>query len=179
MGVKPSALTFSVDPHKDIKEPTTVTIELADLRALHARNRRLLEYGNVVCHTSDLLLKLLLGRLRHWAQYLPRRVLRLRLVQRWFSSRWNQSHGRWTDTVVPDSRLISHLRWFQKRAPWKQGIPLHPPTPSQDLFSDASSTGWGAQLGESSVSGEWDCLWRHKHINILELRAVVLACRKF
>ena len=44
---------------------------------------------------------------------------------------------------------------------------------------DASSTGWGAQLGESSVSGEWDCLGRNKHINILELRAVVLACRKF
>ena len=75
--------------------------------------------------------------------------------------------------------MIRHLLWFQKRAPWKQGIPLHPPTPSQDLFSDASLTGWGAQLGESSVSEEWDSPWVCKHINILEMRAVILACQAF
>ena len=118
----------------------------------------------------------LLGKLKYWAQYMPRGRLQLRLVQRWFSSHWNQTRGRWTDVVTPDSKLIQHLQWFQKRKLWEQGIPLHPPAPSQDLFTDASSRSWGAQLGDSSVSGVWCRQWQSKHINILEMRAVFLAC---
>ena len=58
MGVKPPTIPYPVDPHANKKEPSSVTVDLADLRAIHARNRKLLEYVNVVCHTSDILLQL-------------------------------------------------------------------------------------------------------------------------
>ena len=49
-----------------------VYVELADLRALHTRNRRLMEYGNVICHTSDILLEL---ASRYIPEGIPERAL--------------------------------------------------------------------------------------------------------
>ena len=58
MGVKPPTLEFPLMAAQDKKDPKTVTVDLADLRSIHARNRRMLEYGNAICHTSDILMEL-------------------------------------------------------------------------------------------------------------------------
>ena len=79
----------------------------------------------------------LLGKLKHWAQYMPRGRPHLRPIQRWFKDRWVQSHGRWSDVVYPDLTLVQHLQWFLRPTLWQSGIPLHPPTPQQDLFTDS------------------------------------------
>ena len=47
------------------------------------------------------------------------------------------------------------------------------------LFTDASVKGWGAHLGDLTVSGLWSDRETNLHINILELKAVFLAIRSF
>ena len=47
------------------------------------------------------------------------------------------------------------------------------------LFTDASSSGWGAQLGSRSTQGQWSASQRSCHINVLEMQAVIFAVRDF
>ena len=47
------------------------------------------------------------------------------------------------------------------------------------LFTDASSSGWGAQLGSRSTQGQWSASQRSWHINVLEMQAVINAVRDF
>ena len=53
------------------------------------------------------------------------------------------------------------------------------PPPEMQLFSDASRRGWGAHLQELVASGVWTDDERNLHINLLELRAVLLALLAF
>ena len=47
------------------------------------------------------------------------------------------------------------------------------------LFTDASSSGWGAQLGSRSTQGQWSASQRSCHLNVLEMQAVIYAVRDF
>ncbi|VDI47075.1 Hypothetical predicted protein [Mytilus galloprovincialis] len=53
------------------------------------------------------------------------------------------------------------------------------PVPNQTLFTDASNLGWGAYLEGLSVSGVWTPDLLKEHINILEMKAVLLALSHF
>ncbi|XP_048775499.2 uncharacterized protein LOC125680102 [Ostrea edulis] len=59
------------------------------------------------------------------------------------------------------------------------GCSLDPPVPSMTLFTDASLTGWGATLEGREASGIWSGLQLTEHINLLEMRAVLLALKHF
>ena len=59
------------------------------------------------------------------------------------------------------------------------GCPLHAEEHNLLLFTDASVKGWGAHLGDMTVSGLWSDTEANLHINVLELKAVVLAIRSF
>ena len=56
---------------------------------------------------------------------------------------------------------------------------LHPKDHSIQLFTDASNEGWGAHLDQSSTKGLWSDQEKRLHINILELKAISLALRRF
>ena len=66
----------------------------------------------------------------------------------------------------------------------QQGLPVFHGT-----FMSASSglvsvpeceSGWrGAHIGDLSASGQWSVHWQDQHINVLELRAVMLALKSF
>ena len=43
------------------------------------------------------------------------------------------------------------------------------------IFTDASTQGWGAHMGDSQIAGVWTRSERELHIIVLELRAVILA----
>ena len=43
------------------------------------------------------------------------------------------------------------------------------------VFTDASTQGWGAYMGDSQISGTWTHTDRKLHINCLELKAVISA----
>ena len=61
----------------------------------------------------------------------------------------------------------------------KSVSPLHHPIPDLHLFSDASPEGWGSHMGSHMASGLWPPVWKHHHINVLELRTVQLALQEF
>ena len=60
-----------------------------------------------------------------------------------------------------------------------QGLPLATKETEVTLFTDASSSGWGAQLGSRSTQGQWSASQRSCHINVLEMQAVIYAVRDF
>ena len=60
-----------------------------------------------------------------------------------------------------------------------KGSDLHPKDHSIQLFTDASNEGWGAHLDQSSTKGLWSNQEKSLHINVLELKAVSLALRRF
>ena len=47
------------------------------------------------------------------------------------------------------------------------------------IFTDASKEGWGAHLGDFTARGIWSAPESHLHINFLELKAVLLALKRF
>ena len=52
-------------------------------------------------------------------------------------------------------------------------------TPQYPTLTDASNEGWGAHLDQSSTKGLWSDQEKGLHINVLELKAVSLALRRF
>ena len=50
-------------------------------------------------------------------------------------------------------------------------------TPDGVLYTDASLEGWGAHRGETTTGGRWSDQEGQDHINVLELRAILLAIK--
>jgi hypothetical protein len=59
------------------------------------------------------------------------------------------------------------------------GVALLHPVPSLTLYTDSSLQGWGAFLEGKSASGVWSLVQQQEHINLLEMRAVLLALQHF
>ena len=60
---------------------------------------------------------------------------------------------------------------------WEIGIPFQVAPPVETVFTDASSNGWGVAFKGTMWSGTWQRSGHH--INLLELRAVLVASQLF
>ena len=69
----------------------------------------------------------------------------------------------WASGLIPLGRL--YLRPLQRH--------FHTFQADFTIFTDASTQGWGAHMGDSQISGIWTLTDRKLHINCLELKAVV------
>ena len=72
-------------------------------------------------------------------------------------------------------RLVAKSLKRDERCRPSQRIKDH----SIQLFTDASNEGWGAHLDQSSKKGLCSDRKKRLHINVLELKAVSLALRRF
>ena len=59
------------------------------------------------------------------------------------------------------------------------GVRFGTPAPDLHLYSDASSSGWGAHLLDQNVSGMWSAQEKLLHINLLGMKALFLALQAF
>ena len=59
------------------------------------------------------------------------------------------------------------------------GVRFGTPAPDLPLYSDASSSGWGAHLLDQNVSGVWSDQEKLLHINLLEMKALFLGLQAF
>ena len=75
--------------------------------------------------------------------------------------------------------LYPHLQWWLNEDNVLRGQPLHPLQHALQLFTDASNEGWGGHLGEYTAKGVRSDSESQLHINFLELKAVLLALKKF
>ena len=105
----------------------------------------------------------LLGVLVFMASLVQRGRLRLRPVQWWAATAWCQRTGSWTDRITVPQWVLSEVAWWVSPAVL-QGLPLTAKETEVTLFTDASSSGWGAQLGSHSTKGQWSASQRSWHI---------------
>ena len=128
---------------------------------------------------SARLLHSLLGQMESLAPLLPLGHLHKREFQRQLSLRWNQSQDSWDcpinlqDWLGPALSQWMSLSWLQS------GVPISLPSPEVELYTDASSEGWGAHVADLTAAGTWSLTERSLHINALELEAVLLAVQEF
>ena len=120
----------------------------------------------------------LLGMLVFMASLVRGGRLRLRPVQWWAATAWCQRTGNWSDRIQVPQWVLSEVAWWSSPAVL-QGLPLAARETEVTLFTDASSSGWGAQLGSHSTQGQWSASQRLCHINVLEMQAVICAVRDF
>ena len=104
--------------------------------------------------------------------------LHMRPIQWHLKKHWHAPES--LEKVIPiPSSLHVHLRWWLDPAKVLSGQPLHPLQHALQLFTDASNEGWGAHLGDYMAKGVWLESESALHINLLELKAVLLALKRF
>ena len=81
----------------------------------------------------------------------------------------------WDHTVHLDHQSIVDLRWWTEPANIQAQSNFAPLLPTQELFTDASKTGWGAIVMGVETNGFWSIELQQKNINLLELLAIYLA----
>lgn len=68
----------------------------------------------------------------------------------------------------------TELNWWEKNVP-KAFATFRKTSIDKIIFTDASTTGWRAVLGNKQIHGFWTERERQMHINLLELKAIWLA----
>ena len=104
--------------------------------------------------------------------------LHVRPIQWHLKRHWHVPESLEKIITFPQS-LHPHLRWWLDPSNVLKGQPLHPLQHALQLFTDASNEGWGAHLGDFTARGLWSTQESALHINLLELKAVLLALKRF
>ena len=85
-----------------------------------------------------------------------------------------------SSTLVPlTPQIVLDLQWWLDPKNTTRGAPLGSPPPKALLFTDASTEGWGAHLLQQNIAGTWSPEEKTWHINVLEMKAVLLALQHF
>ena len=98
--------------------------------------------------------------------------------------RWHlKTHWKYLmllDTPIPwNQKTIWHRKWWLDPQNVLQGEYLHPREHEKLIFTDTSNAGWSIHLGQNSTGGLWSLSEKHIHINLLEMKAVLLALQFF
>ena len=120
----------------------------------------------------------LIGLLTATEKQVPLGRLHMRPIQWHLKRHWRVPESLEKEIPVPKS-IHPHLLWWTKETNVLTGQPLYPLNHAVQIFTDASKEGWGAHLGDFIARGIWSVPESHLHINFLELKAVLLALRRF
>jgi ribonuclease HI len=146
------------------------------------RVQKLISLIQSVCDSRHVLARVylrMLGLMVSLEPVIPQAALRRRPIQLFLMTQWTQSTGSLDSNVSVLAPLIHHLQWWLDTENLLVGVMLTPPHPQVTVYTDASMEGWGACLEESTISGLWNLEQSKEHINLLELRAVVLGLEHF
>lgn len=119
----------------------------------------------------------LMGLLKYMAPMIRRGMLHLRPLQWAVKDFWVQATGQWSDVLTLPSHVWEQFQWFTQPHVLL-GVPTVPPEPTMSLCTDASGTGWGANLGVHRANGLWSTQGS-LHSNIREMLAVEQALLAF
>ena len=96
--------------------------------------------------------------------------------------------AQWKPHVLPlehkifvTEQIKHHLGWWLDRDRFIRGVVLKQSPPAHTVFTDASCSGWGAHLEPEGLMchGVWPQNQSQLHINILEMKAILLALKEF
>ena len=121
----------------------------------------------------------ILGQKESMARLLPDGRAHKRMLQWCIKDRWSQADQSWNFHIALGPWFNKAvIQWLNRDFLFTM-VPLCRPQPDLFLFTDVSLVGWGAHMGDLSASGLWSAYWQTQHINVLELRAVMLALKSF
>lgn len=121
----------------------------------------------------------MLGLMASCIEMIPHARLHMRPLQLHLLAWWRPA-SRDLEAIIPSlSHLKQHLKWWLLPANTLQGRSLQPVKTGLTICTDASTQGWGGMLGRQIVQGLWTRLDQKKHINLLELEAVLLTVTHF
>ena len=122
----------------------------------------------------------LLGKLSAAAQFVVLGRLHLRSLQMALFAQWKPHVLPLEHCILINMQIKSHLEWWNSRERFAQGVLLKSPLPSHTLFTDASLSGWGAHLEPEGLlfHGVWSLDQSALHINVLEMKAILLALKQ-
>lgn len=112
----------------------------------------------------------LLGRLNFATFVIPRGRLHCRTIQ--YHYRQLSRIHPYKQFIIPEPALLE-MNWWIKAA--TRSMAIHEAPISLLLTTDASDIGWGAQLGEMMLTGQWSKAQNSWHANLKELYAVIAA----
>ena len=113
--------------------------------------------------------QVILGHLASLERLVPHGRLQMRTLQ------WHLK-AHWSPESDPPSLPVS---WWMVRDHLLTGVQFGTPALDLHLYSDVSSSGWGAHLLDQHVSGVWSDQEKLLHINLLEMKALFLGLQAF
>ena len=119
----------------------------------------------------------LLGLLTATEKIVPFGRLHYRMLLRFCSFHLSSKVKRWQKVYV-HSAVHRDLLWWVEPANVLKGISMDRAVPSVHVQTDASTTGWGISCHGIILGGAWTPAQRQDHINVLEMRAVLIACHR-
>ena len=123
--------------------------------------------------------QVILGHLASLERLVPHGRLRMRSLQWHLKSQWSPESDPPSLPVALPEEARRDLSWWMVRDHLFVGVRFGTPAPDLHLYSDASSSGWGAHLLDQNVSGVWSAQEKLLHINLLEMKALFLALQAF
>ena len=117
----------------------------------------------------------LLGLLAATEKIVPYGRLHFRSLQAFCGFHMSHKVKRFQKVVLPNHVLLD-LLWWTDTTNVLRGLPMTAPVPDIQIQTDASTTGWGISYQNRIISGLWDAEDRLLHINLLEMKTVLIAC---
>ena len=105
-------------------------------------------------------------------------LLHYRHLERIKTENLKLAKGDYDAKMVLNMKSKIEIKW------WIDNIhgstsPIRRPLPSIVIQTDASQQGWGAIMGTNGVGGRWKNDLIESHLNILEIKAILLALKTF
>ena len=119
----------------------------------------------------------LLGLLAATEKIVPFGRLHYRMLLRLCSFHLSHKVKRFQKVYI-HSAVQRDLLWWVEPANVLKGISMTRSAPSLHIQTDASTTGWGISCQGQVLSGQWTAQEAREHINLLEMRTVLIACHR-
>ena len=122
--------------------------------------------------------QVILGHLASLERLVPHGHLRMRSLQWQLKTHWSPESDPPSLPVALPEEVRRDLSWWMVRD-HLMGVRFGTPAPDLHLYSDASSSGWGAHLLDQNVPGVWSNQEKLLHISLLEMKALFLGLQAF
>ena len=123
--------------------------------------------------------QVILGHLASLERLVPHGRLRMRSLQWHLKMQWSPESDPPSLPVALPEEARRDLSWWMVKDHLLTGVRFGAPAPDLHLYSDASSSGWGAHLLDQNVSVVWSDQEKLLHINLLEMKALFLGLQAF
>ena len=123
--------------------------------------------------------QVILGHLASLERLVPHGRLRMRSLQWHLKTQWSPESDPPSLPVALLEEARRDLSWWMVKDHLLTGVRFGAPAPDLHLYSDASSSGWGAHRLDQNVSGVWSDQEKLLHINLLEMKALFLGLQAF